>query len=121
MTEQEARTLPLWEVWDYFDKLGKYIETEKYLNTFGTKGSDGLAHDGRNHSDDDHEHKMLRSVLLERCSELVDCTEGHFSINHNLILKISHGEIQAFKDASAIFAFWAWELEQLGKEAKGGD
>lgn len=121
MTEQEAKTLPLWEVWERLRAALDMIEMDDPNapdTTMGGKWGTPPGEYGRMAA------KMvqpIRAVLLERCSELVDCTEGHFSINHNLILKISHGEIQAFKDASAIFAFWAWELEQLGKEAKGGD
>ena len=61
--------------------------------------------------------EALRTQLIERCTELVDCIDGHFCISHKLILRISHGQIDAFKEASAIFAFWAWELEQRQKEA----
>ena len=64
---------------------------------------------------------ILRQHLLERCSELVDCADGHFSINQKLILRISHGEINAFKEGAAILSFWAWELEQRQKEQQNGN
>lgn len=110
MTEIEARNAPLWEVWDWFDKLGKYIETEKFLNSFGKKGSDGLSHDGRNHSDDDEQFQMMRAVLLDRCADVSD-QYRHWppatiekSIEHN-------------KYMAAVHLFWVWELEQRQKES----
>ena len=64
--------------------------------------------------------QSLRQQLVERCSELVDCTDGHFSINQKLIMRLSHGITEAFGEASAIFAFWEYELEQREKEASNG-
>ena len=131
MTDQEARTKPISEVWDWFDKLGKYIETEKFLNSFGKKGSDGLSHDGRNHSDDDQQFQMLRSVLLERCKVF----RGHFDKLENRIrfgITVFQTETVAattpeghgmplnasdLRELSAIAAFWAWELDERKKEA----
>lgn len=65
--------------------------------------------------------KISRAELLERCSESVDCSNGHFAISHKLILRISHGEVLAFHESSAIFAFWAWDLERRQKEQNAGE
>ena len=131
MTDQEARTALLWEVWDWFDKLGKYIETEKYLNSFGKKGSDGLSHDGRNHLDDDQQFQMLRAVLLERCEKVKDTYGNYdsFSLAKDAegrwIIDIEHrgqdreDDAETARNMAAAYLFMAWELEQRGKEAKG--
>jgi len=122
------------ELWDRFDKLGNYIETERLLNSWGTKGSDGLSHDGRNHSADDAEIAAIRAQLIERCKEVHDSDGAavEFSI---YIERIENGKtlIRAFTDEhslfltkesamnmSAAYAFMAWELEQRAKEVGNG-
>lgn len=128
----EAEAKPtITSLWDRFQKLGNYIETEKFLQSWGTKGSDGLSHDGRNHSADEIELQALRQQLLERCK--IFC--GHFDKLENRIrfgitvfqnetvsmtTPEGHGmplNANDLMELSAICSFWAWEITQRGKEA----
>lgn len=128
----EAEAKPtIASLWDRFQKLGNYIETEKFLQSWGTKGSDGLSHDGRNHSADEIELQYLRQQLLEQCKIF----RGHFDKLENRIrfgitvfqtetvsmtTPEGHGmplNANDLMELSAICAFWAWEIEQRGKEA----
>ena len=123
-------------LWDCFQKLGAYIETEKFLQSWGTKGSDGLSHDGRNHSADEVELQSLRQQLVERLDLITVGTPkktraymlfGFTGSNDEAISFIprnDHDEefkptIEQCKELSAIFAFCGWELGQRAKEAKG--
>lgn len=86
------------ELWDRFQKLGNYIETEKFLQSWGTKGSDGLSHDGRNHSSDEIELQSLRQQLLEKCQNEPSYLDAHFA-----------GTMAEYhKEMSAIHAFKAY-------------
>lgn len=113
-------------LWDRFQKLGNYIETEKFLQSWGTKGSDGLSHDGRNHSSDEVELQSLRQQLLERCKEVDDadrdttklwvCCDGdRLAIQTPGILEFV-GSPKELRELGAACNFWAWELEQRQKE-----
>ena len=98
------------ELWDRFVKLENYIETEKILQSWGTKGSDGLSHDGRNHTADEKEIKAIRTQLIERCNPLFED-----KIMPDRPSKALWAEFH--REMSAYHAFWAWELEQRQKEA----
>ena len=118
-------------LWDRFQKLGNYIETEKFLQSWGTKGSDGLSHDGRDHSVDEIELQSLYQQLLERCKIF----RGHFDKLENRIrfgitvfqtetvsmtTPEGHGmplNANDLMELSAICAFWAWEIDKRKKEA----
>ena len=118
-------------LWDRFQKLGDYIETEKVLQSWGTKGSDGLSHDGRNHSFDEVELQSLRQQLLERCEKVKDTFGNYdtFSAGHDAegrpLIDVEHrGHDREDSPATAremgcAYLFWAWELEQMEKEASG--
>ena len=115
-------------LWDRFQKLGNYIETEKFLQSWGTKGSDGLSHDGRNHSSDEVELQSLRQQLVERCkkvqSEGLEIEYTTFGIDGFIISEESFEGVRidnanSAREMSAAYAFWAWELEQREKEASG--
>lgn len=109
------------ELWDRFQKLGNYIETEKFLQSWGTKGSDGLSHDGRNHSADEIELQALRQQLLERCRK----DWGMFYTGDDepwaTSPKIKPMGLDAakLKEIGSACNFMAWELEQREKERKG--
>ena len=128
----ETKTPPtIASLWDRFQKLGNYIETEKFLQSWGTKGSDGLSHDGRDHSADEIELQSLRQQLLERCKIF----RGHFDKLENRIrfgitvfqtetvsmtTPEGHGmplNANDLMELSAICAFWAWEIDKRKKEA----
>jgi len=132
-TETPPNTIA--ELWNRFQKLGDYIETEKFLHSWGTKGSDGLSHDGRNHSADEIELQSLRQQLVERLDLIkVDTPNdrhaymlfGFTGANDEAISFIprnDHDEefkptADQCKELSAIFAFCAWELQQREKEAQ---
>ena len=123
-------------LWDRFQKLGNYIETEKFLQSWGTKGSDGLSHDGRNHSEDEIELQSLRQQLVERLDLITVGTPkktraymlfGFTGANDEAISFIPRNDhdgefmptIEQCNELSAMFAFCGWELEQREKEKKG--
>ena len=120
-------------LWDRFQKLGNYIETEKFLQSWGTKGSDGLSHDGRNHSSDEGELQSLRQQLVERCASVSD-REGcytEFVIRGNTLKSVIYlpnnsrfsgsrkDDANSAREMGCAYLFWAWELEQREKEASG--
>lgn len=109
-------------LWDCFQKLGAYIETEKFLQSWGTKGSDGLSHDGRNHSSDEVELQALRQQLLERCKILYGMqpiwSGEYWFVNppRTAALGLKSHEL---KNMGSALLFMDWELEQRKKEASG--
>ena len=120
-------------LWDCFQKLGAYIETEKFLQSWGTKGSDGLSHDGRNHSADEVELQSLRQQLVERCASVSD-REGcytEFVIRGNTLKSVIYlpnnsrfsgsrkDDANSAREMGCAYLFWAWELEQREKEVSG--
>lgn len=103
------------DLWDRFQKLGNYIETEKFLQSWGTKGSDGLSHDGRNHSADEIELNTLRQQLLERCEPWITWNRDG-SINARITFVPSNTDVATLRKCAAICEFAAWELEQRQRE-----
>ena len=125
------------ELWDRFQKLGNYIETEKILKSWGTKGSDGLSHDGRNHSNDEQEIQSLRQQLLDRISDAIrdDCAigsvarirfveEDDMDYIERQMVEVETGNVWAaeapkLRELGCAILFMAWELEQMKGRQNG--
>lgn len=126
MTEQEARTRPLSEVWEEFGKIAKRVEfrNDRHVNfTEENQQRNILLMELCN---------QLRPVLLERCKRVED-SDGYYTEFHicegildSWFCKPS-GERSAAKrqdtpetarNMAAAYSFMAWELEQR-KEVKG--
>lgn len=103
------------ELWNRFQKLGDYIETEKFLHSWGTKGSDGLSHDGRNHSADEIELQSLRQQLVERCKPWISWnTDGSHYIEPRVVLY--NATPNELRKVATVYEFAAWEIEQRQRE-----
>jgi hypothetical protein len=129
MTEQEAKTLPLWEVWDRFKAALDMIELDDPNapdTTMGGKWGTPPGEYGRMAA------KMvpvLRSVLLERVEKVKDTYGNYdsFSIGSDAegrpLIDIEHrgqdreDDAETARNMSAAYAFMAWELEQRQKES----
>ena len=93
MTEKEAMTKPLHEVWEYFKSLQSMVAWPLKTKT-----------DRMFVMQLQEEKKMLRRILLERCD------------NHRFEhLMPSEGDVNLWVEWH-----WAWELEQRRKEQEGG-
>lgn len=106
MTEPEARTKPISEVWE---RLKLMSAAESFATWNFVKRSCG------------GEVAMLRAVLLERCKAFASM---RFEVQHNVLI-VTHKAKQVFwnidavDEISAIYAFWAWELKQRNSESNG--
>lgn len=113
------------ELWDRFSKLLNYIETEKVLESWGKLGSDGLSHDGRNHSNDEGEFEALRAELLERCRcqgiSIYEAALGGSWVQETSLGGTKRTNALAAREKAAALNFMAWELEQQAKERSVGN
>ena len=120
--KEEKQQRSIAELWDRFQRLANYIETEKTLQSWGTKGSDGLSHDGRNHAKDESELQSLRTELLERCKEFWAIGDKWAVLG----LKAKWGLVSQSCNSSQLMEFGAasffiaWEIEQRAIEAQKG-
>jgi len=135
MTDQEARTAPLWEVWDRFNAAVGMIELDDQNapdTTMGGKWGTPPGEYGRMAA---KMVPMLRGVLLERCKRVDDADGWHTKLEIEdiddtpIIVITFHDQSGEFcryprcdtpetaRNMSAAYAFMAWELEQRQKES----
>ena len=116
MTEKEAMTKPLHEVWEYFKSLQSMVAWPLKTKT-----------DRMFVMQLQEEKKMLRRILLERIVrdyELEVRTVVYGGEMREMVCCSEQGRIYftAFdaKNYGAAWSFIAWELEQRRKEQEGG-
>ena len=123
MTEQEAKTKPLHEVWERFNAINcRFLKwTPAYvapIHTFEAR------------LEWEMEVAMLYGVLSERCKR-VDDADGwstrfrfdnrvlvsyYVDKSGNRVASSRNDTIETAKNLSAAYSFWVWELEQRALE-----
>ena len=122
MTESEAKTKPLYELWKEFQDLQRVVSLSMSTDEgrYRAKNEPFRSHYQRELG----EIETLRKELLDRCNGGISTpTDAYslFSIKDGQAYSVSYPRLRAdsaktAKEMSAAYAFIAWELEQIAKE-----